>query len=249
MTVKEQQEWKIPPCISNWKNAKVIIIDRKKKTCSHLSLVNFSVGFLFLVNWLHSWNSFSFQEIFVLKLFCCCLQGYTIPLDKRLAADGRGLQDPHINDKFAKLAEALYIADRKVKGFLMIVIDLIVLKILMVWYVSEDSIIVVDEISFGVCIQWNHHHCINRTTALDSLFQDHIFQFLSENFSKQLFCTSLIKWCGKCSGIIVNGLNARSSSLGSRAGWCLLHHVLGQNNYLWQCHCPSPPQKKAFWVM
>lgn len=23
MTVKEQQEWKIPPCISNWKNAKV----------------------------------------------------------------------------------------------------------------------------------------------------------------------------------------------------------------------------------
>lgn len=24
MTVKEQQEWKIPPCISNWKNAKVV---------------------------------------------------------------------------------------------------------------------------------------------------------------------------------------------------------------------------------
>ena len=23
MTVKEQQEWKIPPCISNWKNQKV----------------------------------------------------------------------------------------------------------------------------------------------------------------------------------------------------------------------------------
>ena len=43
------------------------------------------------------------------------LKGYTIPLDKRLAADGRGLQDPRINDKFAKLAEALYIADRKVK--------------------------------------------------------------------------------------------------------------------------------------
>lgn len=50
-----------------------------------------------------------------LKFFCVCLQGYTIPLDKRLAADGRGLQDPHINDKFAKLAEALYIADRKVQ--------------------------------------------------------------------------------------------------------------------------------------
>ena len=42
-------------------------------------------------------------------------QGYTIPLDKRLAADGRGLQDPHINDKFAKLAESLYIADRKAR--------------------------------------------------------------------------------------------------------------------------------------
>ena len=40
VTVKEQQEWKIPPCISNWKNPR----------------------------------------------------GYTIPLDKRLAADGRGLQ-------------------------------------------------------------------------------------------------------------------------------------------------------------
>jgi hypothetical protein len=23
VTVKEQKEWKIPPCISNWKNAKV----------------------------------------------------------------------------------------------------------------------------------------------------------------------------------------------------------------------------------
>ncbi|XP_072032631.1 SNW domain-containing protein 1-like [Amphiura filiformis] len=63
VTVKEQQEWKIPPCISNWKNSK----------------------------------------------------GYTIPLDKRLAADGRGLQNPQINENFAKLAEALYIADRKAR--------------------------------------------------------------------------------------------------------------------------------------
>lgn len=63
VTVKEQQEWRIPPCISNWKNAK----------------------------------------------------GYTIPLDKRLAADGRGLQQVHINENFAKLAEALYIADRKAR--------------------------------------------------------------------------------------------------------------------------------------
>ncbi|RWS01347.1 SNW domain-containing protein 1-like protein [Dinothrombium tinctorium] len=63
VSVKEQQEWRIPPCISNWKNAR----------------------------------------------------GYTIPLDKRLAADGRGLQQTHINENFAKLAEALYIADRKAR--------------------------------------------------------------------------------------------------------------------------------------
>uniref|UniRef100_H2ZMJ0 SKI-interacting protein SKIP SNW domain-containing protein n=1 Tax=Ciona savignyi TaxID=51511 RepID=H2ZMJ0_CIOSA len=63
VTVKEQQDWKVPPCISNWKNAK----------------------------------------------------GHTIPLDKRLAADGRGLQSVHINENFAKLAEALYIADRKAR--------------------------------------------------------------------------------------------------------------------------------------
>ncbi|KAG9296309.1 hypothetical protein G9A89_014901 [Geosiphon pyriformis] len=60
VTAKEQQEWVIPPCISNWKNAK----------------------------------------------------GYTIPLDKRLAADGRGLQESTINDNFAKLSEALFAADR-----------------------------------------------------------------------------------------------------------------------------------------
>ena len=41
-------------------------------------------------------------------------QGYTIPLDKRLAADGRGLQDHTINDNFAKLAQSLYTADREV---------------------------------------------------------------------------------------------------------------------------------------
>nr|POE91776.1 snw/ski-interacting protein [Quercus suber] len=61
MTVKDQQDWKVPPCISNWKNPK----------------------------------------------------GYTIPLDKRLAADGRGLQDVQINDNFAKLSEALYISEQK----------------------------------------------------------------------------------------------------------------------------------------
>lgn len=60
ITQKDQQDWKIPPCISNWKNNK----------------------------------------------------GYTIPLAKRLAADGRGLQEVQINDNFAKLSEALYITEQ-----------------------------------------------------------------------------------------------------------------------------------------
>lgn len=63
VSAKEQQDWKIPPCISNWKNAK----------------------------------------------------GYTIPLDKRLAADGRGLQETAINDKYAKFAEALYVAEQQAR--------------------------------------------------------------------------------------------------------------------------------------
>ncbi|KNC71661.1 hypothetical protein SARC_15800, partial [Sphaeroforma arctica JP610] len=63
VTPQEQSEWKIPPCISNWKNPK----------------------------------------------------GYTVPLDKRLAADGRGLQEQQINHNFADLAAALYHADRKAR--------------------------------------------------------------------------------------------------------------------------------------
>ncbi|KAF7639786.1 SKIP_SNW domain-containing protein [Meloidogyne graminicola] len=63
VTTKEQADWKIPPCISNWKNPK----------------------------------------------------GYTVALDKRLAADGRGLQQVHINENFAKMAEALSIAERKAR--------------------------------------------------------------------------------------------------------------------------------------
>ena len=38
-------------------------------------------------------------------------RGFTVPLDKRLAADGRGLQETAINDNFAKVAQALYIAE------------------------------------------------------------------------------------------------------------------------------------------
>ena len=63
VTAEDMASWKIPPCISNWKNAR----------------------------------------------------GYTIPLDKRLAADGRGLQETTINSKFAKLSESLYIAERKAR--------------------------------------------------------------------------------------------------------------------------------------
>ncbi|XP_026414215.1 SNW/SKI-interacting protein-like [Papaver somniferum] len=63
LTVKDYQDYKIPPCVSNWKNPK----------------------------------------------------GYTIPLDKRLAADGRGLQEVPINDNFAKLTEALCVAEQKAR--------------------------------------------------------------------------------------------------------------------------------------
>ncbi|MCI44191.1 SNW domain-containing protein, partial [Trifolium medium] len=42
-------------------------------------------------------------------------KGYTIPLDKRLAADGRGLQEVQINDNFAKLSEALYVGEQKAR--------------------------------------------------------------------------------------------------------------------------------------
>jgi len=64
ITVQDQQNWKIPPCISNWKNIK----------------------------------------------------GYIIPLDKRLAADGRSLQEVQINDKFAKLSESLFVAERTARA-------------------------------------------------------------------------------------------------------------------------------------
>ncbi|KAK7996270.1 pre-mRNA-processing protein 45 [Apiospora marii] len=39
-------------------------------------------------------------------------KGFTVPLDKRLAAAGQGLQDTVINDKFASFSEALFMADR-----------------------------------------------------------------------------------------------------------------------------------------
>ncbi|KAH9989998.1 SKIP/SNW domain-containing protein [Xylariaceae sp. FL0662B] len=60
LTAEDQEMWRIPPPVSNWKNPK----------------------------------------------------GFTVPLDKRLAADGRGLQDVTINDKFAQFSEALFMADR-----------------------------------------------------------------------------------------------------------------------------------------
>ncbi|KAM3457698.1 hypothetical protein MY4038_001892 [Beauveria bassiana] len=60
LTAEDQEMWRIPPPVSNWKNPK----------------------------------------------------GYTVPLDKRLAADGRGLQDITINDKHAQFAEAVKMAER-----------------------------------------------------------------------------------------------------------------------------------------
>lgn len=43
-------------------------------------------------------------------------KGYTIPLDKRLAADGRGLRDETtINSNFATLSESLYLAERQAR--------------------------------------------------------------------------------------------------------------------------------------
>jgi SNW domain-containing protein 1 len=36
-------------------------------------------------------------------------------LDKRLAADGRGLQEVQINDNFAKLSQSLYVAEQKAR--------------------------------------------------------------------------------------------------------------------------------------
>jgi len=43
-------------------------------------------------------------------------KGYTIPLDKRLAADGRGLRDDStINSNFATLSESLYLAERQAR--------------------------------------------------------------------------------------------------------------------------------------
>lgn len=42
-------------------------------------------------------------------------RGYVIPLDKRLAADGRGLRENTINPNFATLSETLYVAERQAR--------------------------------------------------------------------------------------------------------------------------------------
>ncbi|BFZ54554.1 mRNA splicing protein [Savitreella phatthalungensis] len=43
--------------------------------------------------------------------------GYTVPLDKRLAASGRGaeLEDTRVNDRFAQLSEALFVAEKQAR--------------------------------------------------------------------------------------------------------------------------------------
>ena len=42
-------------------------------------------------------------------------RGFTIPLDKRLAADGRGLREHTINSNFATLSESLYVAEKQAR--------------------------------------------------------------------------------------------------------------------------------------
>lgn len=42
-------------------------------------------------------------------------RGYTISLDKRLAADGRQFIDRTINDRFAQMAEGLYVAEKRAR--------------------------------------------------------------------------------------------------------------------------------------
>eukprot|EP01017_Pseudomicrothorax_dubius_P025976 TRINITY_DN2861_c0_g1_i6.p1 TRINITY_DN2861_c0_g1~~TRINITY_DN2861_c0_g1_i6.p1 ORF type:complete len:163 (+),score=17.66 TRINITY_DN2861_c0_g1_i6:310-798(+) len=64
LTVKDQADWKIPPCVSNWKN----------------------------------------------------VNGYTLPLHMRVAADGRTLQSNTINERFASLTDALLIAERQARS-------------------------------------------------------------------------------------------------------------------------------------
>ena len=98
VTVKEQQDWKIPPCVSNWKNAKGNVPNSTRFLCK----IIFSLDL--------SYENSNLQHLFFLGI-----SGYTIPLDKRLAADGRGLQQQHINENFAKLSDALYRAERKAR--------------------------------------------------------------------------------------------------------------------------------------
>jgi SNW domain-containing protein 1 len=42
-------------------------------------------------------------------------RGYVIPLDKRIGADGRGLQDVTVNERFANFSEELYMAEQKAR--------------------------------------------------------------------------------------------------------------------------------------
>ena len=81
ITVEDQQAWKVPPCISNWKNARGFIIPLDKRLAGAIVCV------ISLTS--RTWS--------------------IVPI----AADGRGLQEVTINNKFAMLSESLYIAERK----------------------------------------------------------------------------------------------------------------------------------------
>lgn len=123
LTVKDQQDWKIPPCISNWKNAKVGgggACGMCERGGRQGALRQQKAEAPQLGKGKACWSSSNGSPA-----PCWAAhrhpptpthpQGYTIPLDKRLAADGRGLQEVAINDQFAKFTEALYIAEQKVR--------------------------------------------------------------------------------------------------------------------------------------
>ena len=63
LTAEEQRAWKIPPCISHWKNSK----------------------------------------------------GYTIPIDIRVAVDGRNLKNQVVSDKFAKFSDVMNMTEKQAR--------------------------------------------------------------------------------------------------------------------------------------
>uniref|UniRef100_A0AC34FPY1 SKI-interacting protein SKIP SNW domain-containing protein n=2 Tax=Panagrolaimus sp. ES5 TaxID=591445 RepID=A0AC34FPY1_9BILA len=99
VSAQEQSDWKIPPCISNWKNPKGYTVALDKRLAA---------------------DGRGLQQTHINENFAKFAEALNLaersaPLDKRLAADGRGLQQTHINENFAKFAEALNLAERSAR--------------------------------------------------------------------------------------------------------------------------------------